>query len=273
MKMPEMNVFKRVTYTLGLYRMYLKMYFRTLVEYRVDTWVAIVAGLLTQVSSLVFLSAVFGHIPKLAGWSFYELLFMFSIAGTGKALNQVFLDVPFSINGHIKRGTLDVYMVKPVGPLFQAIGMSQEINGMGAALTGIFIMYYSAVRLDIIWTFTKIAYIFIALLSSMVIQLAILLAVAVSSFWVLEIRSILYPIVWLYDFTRYPLDIFSPAIRTLLTYILPFALGSFYPAAYLLRQGAYKWAGWGVPAAAFIMVFLSYRFWLLGLKHYTSASG
>jgi ABC-2 type transport system permease protein len=273
LKMPEKNAVERAAHVFGLYGIYLKMYFRTLVEYRADTWVAIFAGLLTQVSSLVFLGAVFEGIPKLAGWSFFELLFLFSLAATGKALNQVFLDMPFSLNGHIRRGTLDVLLVKPVGLLFQAIGTSQEINGMGAALTGVIIMYYAASHMEVIWTLPKITYIIVALLSSMVIQFAVLLAVAVSSFWVVEIRSVIYPIVWLYDFTRYPLDIFSPVIRTLLTYILPFALGSFYPAAYLLRPGAYTWAGWGVPTAACMLMFLSYRFWLLGLKHYTSASG
>lgn len=273
MEVPERNILKSFIHLLGLYLIYVKLYFRTRVEYRIDTLVALAAGLLAQVSSLVFLDTIFQKIPKLAGWGFYEMLFIFSIAVTGKALNQVFLDVPFSLHSYIRNGTLDVLLLRPVGALFQATGMSMEINGLGSAITGAVIMCYAASHIGVYWTIAKISYLVIALISSMFIQFAVLLTIVISSFWILEIRSVVYPVVWLYDFTRYPLDIFNPVVRTVLTYILPFALGSFYPAAYLLRPAEYAWAGWAVPAAAAGLTLLSYSFWMFGLKHYTSASG
>ncbi|MDB5085297.1 MAG: hypothetical protein JWN30_2183 [Bacilli bacterium] len=270
---PKRNALQQLVYLLGLYRIYLKIYFRTLIEYRTDTWVALIGGLCAQASTLTFLTVIFQRIPRLAGWSYYELVFIFGLAATGRALNQAFLNVPYSLNGYIRSGMLDVFMIRPVGPLFQATGMSQEINGVGSALTGMVILIYAASHLELHWTFAKGIYVAVALISSMIIQLAVLLAIVVSAFWILEIRSIIYPVGWLYDFTRYPLQIFTPFIRGLLTYIIPFALGSFYPAAFLLRPHLYSWAGLVVPFVAILLFILTYNLWLFGLRRYSSASG
>jgi ABC-2 type transport system permease protein len=253
--------------------MYLKIYFRTLVEYRMDTWIALIAGLLAQASALTFLSILFKQIPQLAGWSFYELLFIFGLASAGRELNKVFFNVPYSLTGIIRSGRLDTFLIRPVGPLFQAIGMSQEINGVGSALTSLSILAFAGYHLDLEWSVGKIAYVVLALFSSMLIQLSVLLALVISSFWIVEIRSIVYLAGWIYDFTRYPLDIFNSFIRGLLTFVIPFSLGSFYPATYLLRPETYAWAGWVVPLAALSALGLSYRLWLFGLSRYTSASG
>ncbi|WP_248924611.1 ABC transporter permease [Paenibacillus hamazuiensis] len=270
---PKRNALQQLLFLAGLYGQYLKIYFKTLVEYRADTLIAVFAGIMTQGSTLVFLSVLFARIPKLADWDFYELVFIFGLAATGKALNQTFFNAPFSLTGYIRRGQMDVMMVRPAGELFQTIGQSQELNGVGQLVTGIFIMLYAAWHLETEWTPWAVSYAVIALISSAVIQFAVLLAISVTSFWVLEVRSIIYPVNWLYDFTRYPLEIFHPLIRGLLTYVVPYAVGSFFPAAYLLRPEQYAWAGWAVPLCAAAVMLLSYTFWRFGLRRYSSVAG
>jgi ABC-2 type transport system permease protein len=270
---PRRNVIQQSQYLIGLYGHYLKIYLKTLVEYRSDTLIAVVAGILAQGSTLLFLTVIFQRIPKLADWSFYEMIFIFGLAATGKALNQTLFNAPFSLTGLIRRGQMDVMMVRPVGVLFQTIGLSQELNGVGQLVTGIAVMSYAATHLDMPWTVWTFLYCVIALFSSAVIQFAILLAISVCTFWVLEIRSLLYPVTWLYDFTRYPLEIFHPILRGLLTYVIPYALGSFFPAAFLLRSEQYGWAAWGVPAAAAVVMVLAYWLWLFGIRRYSSVAG
>lgn len=272
MEAPKKNLFQKTVHLSGLYWIYLKLYFKTMVEYRANTMVSLIAGIIAQICSLAFLSIIFQKIPKVGDWNFYELVFIFSLAVGGRALNMVFFNIPYDLTRYIRQGLLDVLMLRPVGPLFQAMGFSQEINGLGNAITAFVIMGYASSNLHIIWTAGKLAYLCVAVLSSMFIQLAVLFTIMIGTFWVQEMRSVIYPVAWLHDFTRYPLDIFNPFMKVLLTYIIPYSVGSFYPAVYLLRPGQCEWALWGVPMTAVVMTFIAYRFWLFGLKHYTSAN-
>ncbi|CAG7628879.1 hypothetical protein PAESOLCIP111_03049 [Paenibacillus solanacearum] len=270
---PKRNALQQTAFLTGMYAQFLKVYFKTLVEYRADTFIALIAGILAQGSTLVFLTVIFQRIPALADWNFYELVFIFGLAATARALNQTFFNAPFSLTGYIRRGRLDVMLVRPVGVLFQAIGYSQDLNGVGQLATGMVIMTYAASQLHLAWTPGSVLYALIALVCSAVIQFAVLLVISVLTFWVHEVRSLIYPINWLFDFTRYPMDIFHPALRGLLTYVIPYAIGSFYPAAYLLRPDLYGWALWGVPATAVGVMLLAYAVWTYGLRTYSSVAG
>lgn len=264
---------QQVAYLIGMYGHFLKVYVKTLVAYRADTIIAVIAGILAQGSTLIFLTVIFKRIPMLAGWDYNELVFMFGLAATGRALNQTFFNAPFMLTGNIRNGRMDMMMVRPVGVLFQTIGYSQELNGVGQLITGIAIMGYAASRLDMSWTILNVLYVVIALLCSALIQFSILLTISVLTFWFQEIRSLIYPVTWLYDFTRYPMQIFHPILRGLLTYIIPYSLASFYPAAYLLRPEQYGWAAWGVPAVTMVVVMGAYFIWSQGLRRYSSVAG
>ena len=273
MQVPQRNLGQNMLYFLKLYGIYLKLYFHKLIEYRADTWITLFTGLLTQAGSLAFVGILFQRIPQLAGWSFYELMFIYAFSVTGKALAEVFLNASFDMNGLIRRGMLDVFLVRPAGPLFQAIGISQEINGMGMAITGIMILIFASFQLALTWTPGKVLYAIIAILSCMFVYFSVVFIVAISTFWLIEIRSFIYPVAWLFEFTRYPLEIFHPVLRVILIYAIPYAMGSFYPAAYLLRPEQYSWALWAVPVFTALLLWSVYQFWLQGLKRYSSVAG
>ncbi|HYH02911.1 MAG TPA: ABC-2 family transporter protein [Bacillota bacterium] len=272
MKAPQRNILQKLGFLTRLYFYYQRNYFRTLVEYRMDTWIAIGSGILVLLSSLVFLDATMHRIPQLMGWSYPQLLFLFGIAATGRGLNQVFFNAPFFFHGYIRRGMLDMMLVRPVGVLFQMIGTAQEFIGFGSALTGIAIILQAAPHLNVVWSFGNVAYLCLAIICSMLIQFAILMIVVIPGFWVLEMRSVIYPVAWLIDFSRYPMEIYHPLLRGLLTYVLPYALGSFYPAAYLLYPQQYGWALFAVPGTTIFLLWLTRRFWRFGLNHYSSAT-
>ncbi len=272
MQAPNRGPIRQFFYLVGLYLQYARIYTKTLAEYPMDTWISILSGIMIFGSSLIFLGATLSRTPQLAGWTFYQMIFLFSIASIGRGLTVIFFNAPYSLHGNIRRGTMDGMLVKPVGTLFQMIGFSQEFFGLGGVCSGIAVICYAAPRLGIDWSGGKVIYLIVAIGCSMLIQFSILLLVATPGFWVLEMRSVIYPVGWLVDFARYPLEIYTPFLRVLLTYILPYAFGGFYPAAYLLRPDQYGWALYGVPAVTAVLVWLAYRFWRFGLNYYSSAT-
>lgn len=271
MKIPQRNPLQKLIYYIKLYLFYLKIYVKIMVEYRIGTWLALIASILAQLTAIAFINILFSKIPIFYYWKFPELLFLFGIAITGRALTQVFMDMPYFLPFYITQGQLDVILVRPPSPLFQTIGMTQEINALGTLITGIFILFYAGIQTSINWNFFTVFYLIIALISSMLIQFSFLLTAIIPSFWVMDSRSLIYPFGWLMDFLRYPIDVFHPVLRFILIYIIPYSLGSYYPVLFLLRPHDYPWALWAVPLTGIGCFFIAINFWNFGLKHYSSA--
>jgi ABC-2 type transport system permease protein len=167
---------------------------------------------------------------------------------------------------------MDIMMIRPVGELFQQVGLSQQFFGFGGALSGIIVIVYAALHIQIDWTFPKIAFLVMSVICCMLIQFAIIMIVSIPMFWVLEIQAMILPVAWLVDFARYPLPIYHPLLQGLLTFVLPYAFGSYYPVSYLLHPDLYRWALYAVPGVTLLLMVLAYRFWQFGLKHYKSVT-
>jgi ABC-2 type transport system permease protein len=256
----------------GLYVAYLRVYARTLAEYRADTCLALLTGLLSQASGFLLLTVLVRRLPSLAGWSFYELVFFYAFATTVAALGTTFLDAPFRVSSYVWSGGLDVLLHRPVGPLFQIIGLSQQPNSISAACAGLALIGYAAAHLGLAWGTGRAAYLPVALVSAMVIRFAVLMLVASLNFWS-RMQPLVYPVSWLFDFLRYPLDLFSPPVRGLLTFVVPYAMASYYPAAFLLRPERFWWAAWAVPATAVGLAVAVRVAWSAALRRYESTGG
>lgn len=99
--------------------------------------------------------------------------------------------------------------------------------------------------------------------------IALNLIAAVSAFWIVESIPFTQSVFEMNEFAKFPLSIYPRAIGILLTWLIPYGFASFYPASHLLGRdvGALAWLGLPVAAA---LLFLGYRFWCFGLRHYAS---
>ena len=76
------------------------------------------------------------------------------------------------------------------------------------------------------------------------------------------------------EFTRYPISIYSQAVRRVMTFVIPFAFMNFYPARFFLHKASpTSWipelVGLLTPAIGVLFVALAYGFWRLGLNRYS----
>ena len=168
---------------------------------------------------------------------------------------------------------MDILLIRPPGALFQAIGVAQEINGMGSAITGFAVMFYSAINLNLHWNFGSITFLIIAIICNTLIYYDVLMLLSIVSFWVINIRRAMMPIAWLYDFTRYPISIFLSLIKGFLTFVIPYTVGTFYPTIFLLRPNTQVHIIWILPVMTIAFSSLVYSMWKIALNHYSSASG
>jgi ABC-2 type transport system permease protein len=76
------------------------------------------------------------------------------------------------------------------------------------------------------------------------------------------------------DAVNYPISIYGKAITILLTFGIPYAFISFYPAQYLLDGKGetlfHPVLQYGTPVVGIVMFLLAYKFWTIGVNRYES---
>jgi ABC-2 type transport system permease protein len=134
-------------------------------------------------------------------------------------------------------------LVRPVNPLFHQLADRFCHDGIGHFLVGGILVVTSSRMLNTPWTPANLLFLLIVVISGGAIFIALNLLTCVSAFWLMDSVPV----------TRF----------------IPYGFASYYSAAYLLGREAGNIA-WPRPVVAVVLLFLAYRFWRFGLRHYAS---
>lgn len=255
-----------------LYKQFLKQYIKSLLEYRADFVLGLIGFVLVQFVGVVVIKLIFNSIPKLSGWSYYEVLFIYGLAQIPRGIDHVFTDNLWILSGRIiVEGKFDRYLVRPLNPLFQLIAERFQPDGFGEILIGVMLLVTACIKLNISFTLFQLLLLLSTILFASLIYTAIKLAVASIAFWIKFAQSYLFMTYQLSSFTKYPINIYPKAIRLLLTFIIPFAFTGYFPGAYFLGRENI-WSGIALTYLVGIVgICVSYFIWTLGMKQYESS--
>ena len=258
-----------MTNYLDLYRLFVIQRFKILMEYRLNFFIGSVSTMILQAASLAAIWVVMRQIPSLNGWSFYEVILIYGLLTMGESITHMFADNLWTIGwNYIRSGDFDRFLVRPIDPLFHLLADRFCHDGIGNFITGAVLIGVSMQKLGIAFTPLHLLYLVVSVLSGGLIFIALNLITATTAFWLTESIPVTQVIFNLNEFAKYPLSIYHQGIRILLTWIIPYGFVSFYPASYLLGRdvGVLVWLS---PLVAGIFLFIAYRIWLFGLKHYS----
>jgi ABC-2 type transport system permease protein len=256
---------------LKLYWLYFKNHIKVMMEYRGDFFIGMGSVILQQVTAIFFVGVVFQHIDDINGWSFYEILFIYGIAMTGRSIHHIFFDNLWTLGWqYIKNGNFDRLLIRPVNPLFQVCAERVQQDGFGQLVIGVIVLTTSVTKLGLQWTMLDVFFLFILILSSGFIFVAINLFFITFSFWMVDSLPIVWATFNLSEFTRYPLTIYHKGIAFLLTWIIPYGFTAFYPATYFIEHSGYKAFALWTPVVAIGSCAIAYAFWNRGIRAFTS---
>jgi ABC-2 type transport system permease protein len=257
--------------TLRIYRRSLGAHLRSVLEYEADFWILMVAGIFQQVLNLIFLTAIFGQVQALNGWSYEECVLIAGLCGFVGGMGPLFFEGAWRIAWKINHGGLDYPLVRPAPVPAQVISGAIGLHGAGDLLASGAIIGWALSRLPIDWSPWTVLLSLIILLSAIAVLGAIVVAANAASFWIPGPHPFFaVSLLNTGDMAKYPLSIFSRAVQGLLVLATPFAFIGFFPAAWLLDK-EHGWIGLLTPLVAIVWVLIARHVFRRGMLRYESA--
>lgn len=255
-----------------MHRIFVIQELKRMMEYKGDFIVGIIGFLLGQFFNLLFIWIIFSQIPNLVGWTLEQIVFIYGFSLIPKGLDHLFFDNLWGI-GHfiVRKGDFDKYLTRPINPLFHVMVEKLQIDALGELIMGIALICIVLPSLVIEWSFIKIVMILIVIPFATLIYTGIKIATAAIAFWTKRSGNITYMFYMVNDFSKYPISIYNNFVKTIITYIIPFAFTAFYPAYYILT-GENPLFNIGVTVLiAVVIMFIGILIWNRGIKAYESA--
>lgn len=220
---------------------------------------------------LVFLSAIFRHTQALAGYSLEEAALFFLTFNIVDILAQLFFRGIYGIRGLIRDGDFDYFLIQPLNVLFRVAFNNVDFLDAITILPVFAVTFYALKRIPgaLSWLHGT-AYIALVL-NGLLIALAIHVAVAALAVLTQELENTIWIYRDLMTLGRFPSDIYDGPMRAVLTYLVPIAVMTSFPAKAFMGRLSWAWAGYALMVASASLA-LSLAFWRHATRRYTSVS-
>jgi len=173
---------------------------------------------------------------RFPGWDFYEVLLIQSIFTLSLGLACVlFSNVLWSTMQHIREGSFEVVLLRPVNPLFFLIATNFDTGSFGLLIGGGVMFGIAVMHTGIVSPAAVPQFLFL-FAGGFAVMTGFQMIMAATSFkWVGNARlpDILDSIL---SFGKYPASIFPRAVKTLASFIIPVGMIGFFPASALLGR-------------------------------------
>ena len=248
----------------------LKMNIKSQIEYKVSFIMDALSQFFVFFTYYFVIIALFDKFSNIRGFNVYEVLLCFSIVHFGYAFTETFFRGVDKFENLIIDGSLDRFLVRPRGILFQVLCSKISLIKAFRMLQAVIIMVIAIVNLDVTWNISKVIVLVLMLIASVLIFFGIFVLTASYCFITvqgLEVKNV---------FTdggkhlaQYPISIYRKGIAFVFTFIIPYAFINYYPLIFFLDRTnniLYMLS----PILVFLFLIPCLLSFKIGLKHYSS---
>ena len=241
-------------------------------EYRLNFWSNVGLSMFWLVWAALSVRVYFVHAESIAGWRYDELLVVMGLFFTMNGYRQLVLEPNLSrMSEHVRLGTLDYILTKPVDSQFlvsfRNLGVynwADPLLGLGLAAVGLRRLGHLPAPLDMLQ--------FALLLGAGAVLLyGFNLLLQTLTIWLVNVQEIDTIVMGLLETGRFPVTFYRGWLRVLLTFVIPVAFITTFPAQALLGRAQ----PWVTPVAlllAAVSLAVASSFWRYALRHYSGAS-
>lgn len=223
--------------------------------------------------NIFLVNFLFSQLGLIAGWNKHELLLLM---GTYYVVWGLFFGMFIQnlsrINKYVNTGELDLLLMKPVNSqFFSSFRITIDFGEAATLITGIYLVISSLGSLNITVSLIQIIIYTALILNALVLAYSLWFMIMTLSFWIGRITNLHEVFLSLYNFNKYPIDIYQGLLKTVFIFVLPIAVMVTFPTQFLLGLLSWQFIFWSFLAGV-IAIVSSHFLWQLGLRNYTSAS-
>ena len=248
--------------------------FRSELQYRTSFALIVVATTIFSFLDFVAILAIFDRIDALQGWAFPEVALLYGTATVAFHLANVFVGGIDSAAEHIRLGTFDRLLLRPLGTVVQLVSGGIVLPRLGRLLQASLVLAIAFASIDRAWSSFDVLALVVLIAAGATIFGSIWVMIAAIGFWTVDNRGIgntfTYAAAY---FTQYPLDVFTGWLRQA-ALVIPYAFVSYLPVAHLLdKEPAYDLppaTGLASPVVAIVLAIVAGAVWRFGIRHHRS---
>jgi ABC-2 type transport system permease protein len=175
------------------------------------------------------------------------------------------------VTEHIQKGTLDFVLLKPANSQVLATLSACNLMRLTDVLVGFGLIAAGLYQLNHVPTLLQLTTFAVMIPAGMVTVYSIWLLLTTLAFWFVRVENFGEVFYAFYETGRFPVTIYDRWLRFVLTYIVPIAFLTTFPAATLLGKLSLYFV-FGSLLVAGILFYASSRFWNYAIRFYSSAS-
>jgi ABC-2 type transport system permease protein len=241
-------------------------------QYRTNLFVQLIQSLVGLGTALLGLAVVFSKTDTLGGWTPAELLAIVGVFTLVSGLTQLVMRPSLArFMEDVRLGTLDFTLTKPVDAQMLVSMRQIEVWKLIDVLVGLIVLGVAIVRLGASVGPAQAIGFAVALLAGVTIVYSFLLILATCAFWWVKLDNILNIFQSMYEAGRWPIGIYPPWLRGVLTFLVPIGFAITVPTEGLVGRSTLTTL-LGAVALAVALPLVARWFWGIGVRHYSGAS-
>lgn len=257
---------------LKLLALFIRTSVMTGLEYRANFVGAMVMTVVEVLWSAASVLVFFSFTNTLGGWTFNETLvvvgLLFVVFGF---LDAVIWQNVVALGQHIRKGTMDFILTKPINSQFHATLQYYRVDRVASILGGVFLIAYGLAQLNATPSAGQMALFVLLVIGALLLVYSALVMLGTLAFWVVETESFGEIVFALLEIGRYPAAALPEPLRVIMTFVIPIAFVTTVPAEVIIGRitPQFVFYGWIFALALFL---LCTRFWNFAVSKYSSAS-
>lgn len=264
-------------HTLDIYRRLLAVQLRSQLAFRTSFFFELLATAFFTIFEFGALALAMVRFKTIGGWSIAEVAFLYGLVEMGFAIMDMIFsgyDPPY-FGRHVRLGTFDQILLRPVPLPAQILGSAFELRRLGRIIFGAGIFVFGLLNNPITWTWLKIIYLPLIEIGIIAFFGGLFVIGSTLTFWTVDSIELLNIFTYGGSFTiSYPMAIYPDWMRRFFTYILPAIFLNYYPTLFILdKPDPYNFPSFAPfisPLVGMSLLVLAFGFWRFGRHHYQS---
>ena len=241
-------------------------------EYKENVIIDFITAFLSLIGSIFLLTIFFQNSNDIGGWKFEQALIIQGIYTILNGITNTWFNPNLTeIVKHIREGTLDFVLIKPIDSQFFISLKKINPSGFLEIMLGFFLLFFCIRINQINLNLSFLTLSLITISCSICILYSLWFFISTTTIWFVKtwnaievLRSFLY-------IGRFPLSSFSFSLRIFFSVFIPIAFITTIPSEVFLGLSE-LWKILLEVIVALIFLSTSRKFWLYALKFYSSAS-